>query len=122
MHGDKDAKAALYVLEKTNITRVHDVDYLKKGMKISVARRLILKDKWIPNRSRQAHEIPMLSMEKRFYKKGFVEIEACAVDRPICLLKYKKKQVCLAVDFEGDEENPDSMQVAAWTHDCKPDN
>lgn len=121
-HGNEDAKAALAAVEKTNTTRVHDVDYLKKGMKASVARRLVLKDHWIPNRSRHARKTPMLSIEKPFIKKGFVEIEVCAVDRPVCVLKYRKKQVCLEVGIEGEEGEPDSMRVTGWTHACEPDN
>jgi TPR repeat protein len=121
--GDKDAKAALDVLEKTNATHVHDVDYLKEGMKASVVRRLVLKDKWIPNSPEQADKSYMLfGTDRKFYKKGFTEIEGCAMDRPVCLFKYKKKQACLEVMFAGEEDQPDTMRVTGWTHDCQPSN
>lgn len=102
-----------------SISYAQDDGNLKEGMKISAARSVLLKNGWIPNPSKRSHEEPMWELEKRLYQRGFKEIDRCAMDRPVCILKYKKSQVCLEVEIEGVKAS--NMRVIGWSHACEPD-
>ena len=92
---------------------------LKEGMNATEARKLLLKDKWIANPSKHSREVEMWGLQKRLYQRGFKEIDECAVDRSVCLLKYKKDQACLVVEIEGERAN--AMRVIGWSLDCEVD-
>ena len=96
-----------------------DVHYLQEGMKASVARKLILKNQWVPNLSQISRESPMWGQQAQLFQRGYTEVDRCAVDRSVFILKYRKKQACLEVEIEG--ENASQMRVIGWSHDCQPD-
>lgn len=102
-----------------SISYAEDNGGLKEGMRISTAHAAVLRQGWLPNPSKHSREVPMWGLQNRIYQRGFKEIDQCAVDRPVCLLKYKKGQACLEVEIEGEKAN--SMRVIGWSYACEPD-
>ncbi|QNP49943.1 hypothetical protein [Diaphorobacter aerolatus] len=102
-----------------SVSNAQDDVGLKQGMRISKARAVVLRQGWLPNPSKHSRESPMWGLQKRIYQQGFKEIDQCAVDRPVCLLKYKKDKACLELEIEG--EKAGSMRVIGWSHACEPD-
>ncbi len=96
--------------------QANDEGYLKEGMKASAVRKLILKHEWQPNLSKSTRESPMWGQQARLYQRGYTEVDRCAVDRSVCILKYKKQQACLEVEIEG--ERVSQMRVIGWTREC----
>ena len=94
-----------------------DLPYLREGMTASAARQQLRQRHWVPDRSAHTRSIPMWGQDKRLYQKGFTEIESCAVDRPVCLLKYRRQHTCLEVVIEG--EQVQHMRVTGWTQQCE---
>ena len=92
---------------------------LKEGMTARQARQALSKDKWIPNPSKHSREVEMWGLQKKLYQRGYQAIDQCAIDRSVCLLNYKKEQICLAVEIEGERVN--DMRVIGWSHDCQVD-
>ena len=92
---------------------------LKEGMTALQARQALSKNKWIPNPSKHSREVEMWGLQKKLYRRGYQAIDQCAIDRSVCLLKYKKEQICLAVEIEGERVN--DMRVIGWSHDCQVD-
>lgn len=92
---------------------------LKEGMTALQARQALSKNKWIPNPSKHSREVEMWGLQKKLYQRGYKAVDQCAVDRSVCLLQYKKEQICLAVEIEGERVN--DMRVIGWSHDCKVD-
>ena len=96
-----------------------DDGYLREGMRASAAHKAILKNGWLVNPTKRSREKPLWGLEKRLYQRGFQEIDRCAMDRPVCILKYKKNQACLEVEIEGVKAS--NMRVIGWSHACEPD-
>ena len=109
-----------YALMSGVMTHAYAGEGIKEGMTISSARSVLLKKGWIPNPSKRSRAEPMWSLEKQLYHRGYGEIDRCAMDRPVCILKYKRSQVCLEVEVEGVKAS--NMRVIGWSHACEPDN
>jgi hypothetical protein len=102
-----------------SISYAQDEGYLREGMKISAARSAILENGWAPNPSKRSREEPMWRLERQLYQRGFKEVDRCAMDRPVCIFKYKKSQTCLEVELEGLKIS--NMRIIGWSRACEPD-
>lgn len=90
---------------------------LSEGMPFLQARKLLLKDGWIPidlQSKSQASEVG--TQELMLNEKGIHEVDICSMDAgALCNLFYKKRQACLRVTTHG--ENLINMRVIDWKKD-----
>ena len=93
-----------------------DVPYLREGMTAVAARQQLRQRHWVPDPSKQTRSAPMWGLQKRLYQTGFKEVDQCAVDRPVCILKYRLRHTCLEVEIKG--EQAQHMRVVGWTQQC----
>jgi hypothetical protein len=98
-------------------TQADDLAYLHAGMGAQAARRAVLQHGWVSDRTPHSRSVPAWGLQQRLLLQGFAEVESCAVDRPVCLLKYARHTACLEVVVEG--ESARHMRVTAWTQDCE---
>ena len=89
---------------------------LKKGMKISAANRLVLREKWIPDPEKSSQDFAKWGLPLILQKKGITSIEDCAMDAALCNFKYKKGKSCLRLTAEG--ESFERLKIVYWTRDC----
>lgn len=90
--------------------------FLKPGMPFQQARRLLLKEGWRPHRlAAQAGQV-FIGTETQLAKAGIRELESCAVDRPLCLMHYRRGQQCLSLVTRG--EVWPALAVDSWQFQC----
>lgn len=89
---------------------------LKKGAPFMATRAQLLKEGWRPVNVHAGEEYPYMGTESALIEAKVVEVESCAVDRPLCILHYQRDKRCLRVITSG-EEVP-SMTIDSWTSRC----
>ncbi|ALV07121.1 hypothetical protein [Roseateles depolymerans] len=89
---------------------------LKKDAGFIQTRAQLLKEGWQPVTTQVGDEGGPIGTEASLIAAGIVEVESCAVDRPLCILNYRRHQRCLRLITSG-EELP-TMTVDSWTHRC----
>jgi hypothetical protein len=62
------------------------------------------------------NEYTYIGIENTMLRHSVKGIESCAVDRPVCILHYKKGKLCLRV-FTWGEEFKD-LKVDTWDRKC----
>jgi hypothetical protein len=89
---------------------------LKKGMSFRTADTELRHDGWLPRPmyTKNAHDYH--STDKALVEYGVKGIEICAVDRPVCVIHYAKKNKCLRLITWGEEY--DELKIEAWSHEC----
>lgn len=68
---------------------------IKAGMPFIAARKLLLSQKWKPFNVHANKDYQYVGIENVLIKKGFNELENCAIDKPYCIFNYKKSDQCL---------------------------
>ena len=89
---------------------------LKKGMPFKQGRKLLLKEKWRPVNVHKNDGYEYLGLERNMFNAHITEVDACAVDRPLCVLHYKKGKDCLRLITQG--ESLSELTVSSWTNEC----
>ena len=89
---------------------------LKKGMKISTANQLLLREKWTPDPEKSSQSYEKWGLPLQLQKRGIASIEDCAMDAALCNFKYKKEKNCLRLTAQG--ETFKRLKIVYWTRDC----
>lgn len=89
---------------------------LKKGAPFMQTRAQLLKEGWRPVNVHAGEDYPYMGTESALIQAKVVEVESCAVDRPLCILHYQRDKRCLRVITAG-EEVP-AMTIDSWTYRC----
>lgn len=89
---------------------------ITEGAKFVSARQALLKQGWKPLNVHQKDGYEYIGVEHDLIKANFKEVDSCAVDRALCIFRYKRKAQCLRVLTKG-EEVPE-MVVSSWSNDC----
>lgn len=101
----------------TTLTAANAQPFLKEGMPFSYARKLLLKNGWVPvdlHPGSPASDVG--TQEGILIKKGIREVDICSMDAgALCNLFYKKGQLCLRVTTRGEVLN--DMRVIDWKAD-----
>lgn len=83
---------------------------IEKGMPFLDARKLLLKDHWIP----ADHE--EIGVENDLGRMNINEVESCAMGQAFCIFNYKKNNKCLKLISKGEEVK--DMKVYSWSGEC----
>lgn len=94
---------------------VHAND-IQVGMPFKEARKLLFEKKWRPVDVHAGTDYSYIGIEHQLIKNHFNELESCAVDRPICIFNYKRKNQCLRVFTSGEKMR--AMSVVEWKNEC----
>ena len=94
---------------------VHAKD-LKKGMSFLAARKLLIHKGWNPINVHDGMNFPYIGIDKTLIIAHIEEVEACAMDRAVCIFNYKKGEKCFRLFTQGEEIK--DMRVTYWTNDC----
>jgi len=89
---------------------------LKKGAPFMQTRAQLIKEGWQQVNVHGGEDYPYMGTELALIQAKVVEVESCAVDRPLCILHYQRDKRCLRVITAG-EEVP-SMTIDSWTFRC----
>jgi hypothetical protein len=85
------------------------------GRDYASARKILIKDNWIP-----AHYVELQTMEHdRKIQRKYPEMDSCAMDKPVCSFSFKKAGRCMRVITWGEEI--ESFKVNAIVHECLDD-
>ena len=113
-----------YAISLTLITLncAHAQSFLKDGMHYSHARKLLLKNGWVPVDPYPNGKVSEVgTQEAELIKKGIREVDTCSMDAgALCNLFYIKNNSCLKVSTRG--ERLPYMRVIDWSAaPCCPD-
>lgn len=89
---------------------------IETGMPLTVARKLLIAEKWQPVNVHKDEKYKYIGIEKILIKKNLKELENCAIDRPYCIFNYKKADKCLRLIAFG--EKIKDMKIVEWKNDC----
>jgi len=89
---------------------------LHAGAPFLPTRQHLLAQGWQPLDVHRHANDEFMGTEKALRQKAIVEVEACAMDRAICIFNYRKGRQCLRLFTEG--EQVDKMKIYRWTWDC----
>lgn len=89
---------------------------LEVGMPFTVAKKLLITQKWQPVNVHYGKKYQYIGIENKLIKKGFKELENCAIDKPYCIFNYKKADQCLRLVTFG--ERIKDMKVVEWKSTC----
>ncbi|MET3105988.1 hypothetical protein AAKU58_000803 [Oxalobacteraceae bacterium GrIS 1.18] len=91
-------------------------DYLKKDQLFTTARKLLIKDKWVPERMHTEHNYDYIGEEKDLIALKILELSSCSIDSSRCIFYYKKNDQCKRLDTIG--EQVQLMKVVQWSDEC----
>jgi hypothetical protein len=91
-------------------------EQLKKGMKLSAARSLLIHKGWRAVNVHQGEPYEYVGIENLLIKANIKEVESCAIDKAVCIFNYKKDDSCLRLFTHGEEIK--DMRVTSWSCDC----
>ena len=106
------------VLAFTNLAQARGASDLREGMLAFEAHKRVSKSRWTPDPSAHSRAAPLWGLEKRLFERGMTAVDRCAVDRPVCILKYRRAKACLEVEIEGEDAR--YMRVVGWVRECEP--
>lgn len=91
---------------------------LAKRLSFQLADSQLRKDGWLPRRLHVENEYTYVGIENTLRDHGVKGIENCAVDRPVCIIHYAKRNQCLRVITWGEEF--EELKIDSWTRECPP--
>lgn len=89
---------------------------LKKGAFFSDARAQLVKQGWRPVDTHTGEAFEPIGLESELLAAQILEVESCAVDRPLCIFNYKRDKRCLRVITTGEELS--ELRVQSWSSTC----
>ena len=89
---------------------------LKKGMSYQIATAELRREGWSARTMHVKSEFTFIGIENTLLIHGVKGIESCAVDRPVCILHYTKRNRCLRIITWGEEFN--ELKVDNWDRQC----
>ena len=89
---------------------------LKLGMKFTAARKLLLSQSWQPVNVHSGEAYEYIGIETALAKAQVLEVDSCAIDRPLCIFNYRKDTACLRLITRG--ERLTDMRVESWSDAC----
>lgn len=89
---------------------------LKKGSLFSEARAQLIKQGWRPVDTHAGEDYEPIGVETELLAAHIVEVESCAVDRPLCIFNYRRDKRCLRVITTGEELS--ELRVQSWSSRC----
>ncbi len=89
---------------------------LKKDMHFLSARKMLLKDKWIPVNVHLHDNYALIGVEHELSSNKINEFESCTIDYSNCIMHYKRLDQCLTVYTIG--EHPNIMKIVSWSDAC----
>jgi hypothetical protein len=90
--------------------------HIHEGQLFTAARKLLIKEKWVPVAMHANDHYVYEGVEKQLVKRGFREVDGCSMDSSRCILYYKRGAECLRVDTIG--EQLVAMKVVQWSREC----
>jgi len=107
----------LFVLSlSTNALAVQKDLLLKKGMSYKTANSELRRSGWSARIMHAKNEYTYIGIENTMLSQGVKGIESCAGDRPVCILHYVKRNMCLRVITWG--EDLADLKVDTWDRAC----
>lgn len=89
---------------------------ITEGAKFISTRQALLKQGWKPLNVHQKDGYEYIGVEHDLIKANIREVDSCAVDRALCIFRYKRKAQCLRVLAKG--EDVPTMVIDSWSNDC----
>jgi len=93
-----------------------DAGDLKKGGLFSEARAELIEQGWRPVDTHARGAYDAIGVENNLLAAHIVEVESCAIDRPLCIFNYKRDKRCLRLVTQG--EDVPEMRVQSWSSRC----
>lgn len=91
---------------------------LKKGMPYQTAAGELRRSGWSPRTMHAKSEYTYIGIENTMLSHGVKGIESCAGDRPVCIIRYTKGNMCLRVITLGEEFK--DLKIDTWDRECPP--
>ena len=90
---------------------------LRKDMPyLFAARKLLLKEGWMPANLHLHDDYAMIGVEHELSRNNFKEFESCSIDYSNCVMRYKRARQCLTVYTIGEKIR--DMKVVDWNSQC----
>lgn len=89
---------------------------LTEGMGFQKARTSLHKAGWHTRTMHVKNQYTYIGTENTMRNHGVRGIESCAIDRPVCIINYKKGNACLRIFTLGEEFK--DLRVDSWSLDC----
>lgn len=89
---------------------------LKKGMSYQTATAELRREGWSARTMHVKSEYTYIGIENTLLSHGVKGIESCAVDKPVCILHYIKRNMCLRIITWGEEFK--ELKVHSWDREC----
>ncbi len=91
-------------------------DYLKKDQLFTAARKLLIKNKWVPVKIHAEQNYEYVGLEKDLITLNILEVDSCSIDSSRCIFYYRKNNQCLRLDTIGEQSK--YMKVVQWSDEC----
>jgi hypothetical protein len=85
---------------------------LQKDMPYVAARKLLLKEGWLPINLHLHDDYELMGVEHELSKHNFKEFDSCSIDYSNCVMRYKRAKKCLTVYTIGEKIR--DMKVVDW--------
>lgn len=89
---------------------------LQKDMPYVAARKLLLKEGWLPVNLHLHDDYALMGVERELFKHNFKEFDSCSIDYSNCVMRYKRAKQCLTVYTVGEKIR--NMKVVDWNSEC----
>lgn len=91
---------------------------LKEGMSYQAAVEKLRRSGWLARTMHAKSEYTYIGIENTMLRHGVKGIESCAVDRPVCIIHYTRRNKCLRVVTWGEEFK--DLKIDTWDRECPP--
>ena len=89
---------------------------LVKNKSFERTRRMLIDENWQPVNIHKTDGYEYTGSERRLLKKGYHEVESCAMDKPYCIFNYAKNGECLRLITFGEQIK--DMKTYQWSDEC----